>query len=287
MKPKVDSFFQATCMGGAFLGLLLVGAFACVLIFSSWDIWKTQPLELLFSSNWNPSENHYGAAGALIGTLLTTAFALLLAVPLAFATALCILRAPPKIAHPLAQALDLLAAIPSLVYGMWGLFVLCPLVQEGLATIGIETTGFGLFSSSLVLALMILPYIAAIMREVLSQTSTALTEAAYGVGCTSWEVNWHILARANKRGLVGGIFIGLGRALGETMAVLFVCGGITELPHSLFDGCTTLAATIANDFAEATALHKSALFGLGTILFVFSFLIQACTVHLLKDSNEA
>ena len=166
---------------------------------------------------------------------------------------------------------------------MWGLFVLCPLLQSALAAVGVETTGFGVLAAALVLALMVLPYVSAVMRDALAQTPPALLESAAGVGCTRWEAMWDVVVRAQKRAFVGGILIGLGRALGETMAVLFVCGGVTEIPTGLFEGCTTIAATLANDFAEADGLHKSALFGLGAILLVLEFGIQIITQSLVKN----
>lgn len=271
---SVDALFASACLAGAALGLVLAAALVAELGAASADIWRAEGLRFLFSSNWDPASGAYGAAGALVGTLATTALALLLAVPLAFAAALFVNAAPPWAARPLAHALDLLAAIPSVIYGMWGLFVLCPLLQDGLGRLGVETTGFGLLPAALVLALMVLPYVSAVMRNVLAQTPAALVEAAMGVGCTRWEAVWDVVVRARRRGLVGGILIGLGRALGETMAVLFVCGGVTAIPTGLLDGCTTIAATLANDFAEADGLHKSALFGLGAILLVLEFAIQ-------------
>ena len=283
MKISIDAVFKAVCLAGAALGLALAAALVAELGFASADIWRAEGLRFVFSSEWDPSSGAFGAAGALVGTLATTALALLVAVPLAFAAALFVNAAPPWAAKPLAHALDLLAAIPSVVYGMWGLFVLCPLLQEAFGRLGVETTGFGLLPAALVLALMVLPYISAVMRDALAQAPVALVEAARGVGCTRWEAVWHVVVRAQRRGLAGGILIGLGRALGETMAVLFVCGGVAAIPSGLFDGCTTIAATLANDFAEASGLHKSALFGLGAILLALEFAIQVAARRLLIE----
>ena len=274
--------FKSACFIGASVGLLLAVALIAVLGFASADIWKAEGLTFVFSSDWDPSGGSFGAGGAIVGTLATTALALLVAVPLAFAAALFVNAAPPWAAKPLAHALDLLAAIPSIIYGMWGLFILCPLLQETLSRVGIETTGFGLLAAALVLALMVLPYVSAVMRDALAAAPVTLAEAAAGVGCTRWEATWDILVKSQKRALLGGILIGLGRALGETMAVLFVCGGVNAIPTGLFDGCTTIAATLANDFAEAVDLHKSALFGLGSILLAFEFAIQGATQWLVK-----
>lgn len=283
MKLSVDNLFKSICFAGVAAGLILAVALVLELGYASSDIWRAEGLKFIYSSEWDPGAGVFGAAGAIVGTLITTALALLLAVPLAFAAALFVNSAPPWAAKPLAQALDLLAAIPSVIYGMWGLFVLCPLLQELFAKCGIETTGFGLIPAAAVLALMVLPYISAVMRDVLAQAPVALTESAMGVGCTRWEATWNVIVKAQRRGLVGGILIGLGRALGETMAVLFVCGGINAIPTSLFDGCTTIAATLANDFAEADGLHKSALFGLGAILLALEFVIQIITQKFLKE----
>ena len=282
MKRSTDTLFKSACFIGASVGLLLAVALIAVLGFASADIWKAEGLTFVFSSDWDPSGGSFGAGGAIVGTLATTALALLVAVPLAFAAALFVNAAPPWAAKPLAHALDLLAAIPSIIYGMWGLFILCPLLQETLSRVGVETTGFGLLAAALVLALMVLPYVSAVMRDALAAAPVTLAEAAAGVGCTRWEATWDILVKSQKRALLGGILIGLGRALGETMAVLFVCGGVNAIPTGLFDGCTTIAATLANDFAEAVDLHKSALFGLGSILLAFEFAIQGATQWLIK-----
>ena len=282
MKHATDTIFKVICWAGVSLGLVLAAALILELGIASSDVWKSQGLKFLFSSEWDPGAGVFGAGGAIVGTLATTVLALIIAVPLAFAAALFVNAAPPWAGKPLAHALDLLAAIPSVIYGMWGLFVLCPLLQEVFEKFGIETTGFGLLPAALVLALMVLPYVSAVMRDVLAQAPVSLTEAAMGVGCTRWEAVWNILVKAQRRGLVGGILIGLGRALGETMAVLFVCGGVNAIPTGLLDGCTTIAATLANDFAEADGLHKSALFGLGAVLLALEFVIQIVTQRLLK-----
>lgn len=283
MKLSTDTLFKSSCFAGVTVGLLLAVSLIAELGFASADIWKADGLKFIFSTEWDPSSGSFGAGGAIVGTLATTLLALVIAVPLAFAAALFVNDSPPWAKRPLAHALDLLAAIPSVIYGMWGLFVLCPLLQDGLAAVGIETTGFGLLPSALVLSLMVLPYISAVMRDVLAQAPVALAESAMGVGCTRWEAVWHIIVRSQRRGIVGGILIGLGRALGETMAVLFVCGGVNAIPTGLFDGCTTIAATLANDFAEADGLHKSALFGLGAVLLVLEFGIQIVTQRLIRE----
>lgn len=281
-----EAAFRGICKAGAVAGLVVAIALVAVIVKESALACRTAGFSLVLSSEWNPADGSFGAAGALIGTAATTLLSLVIAVPLAFAAALFVNAAPPKIAAPAAHALDLLAAIPSVIYGMWGLFVFCPLLQSALAKIGIEYTGFGLIPSALVLALMVLPYISAVMRDILAQTPVALVESAMGVGCTRWEATWDVVVRSRKAGLLGAIMIGLGRALGETMAVLFVCGGVSAIPTSLFDGCTTIAATLANDFAEADGVHKSALFALGGILLAFEFAIQAATIPLIRERRK-
>lgn len=283
---NIDNIFRRGCQVCAATGLIIAVAIIIELIWSSLDIWKFQGLSFLLSDNWDPSSESFGAAGAILGTIESTFIALVISVPLAFAAALFVNAAPPWASKPLAHALDLLAAIPSIIYGMWGLFVMCPLLQSCLSSFGIETTGFGLLASALVLSLMILPYISAVMRDVLAQAPVALTEAAMGVGCTRWEATWDVVVRSQKRGIAGGILIGLGRALGETMAVLFVCGGIASIPKSLFDGCTTIAATLANDFAEAGAMHRSALFALGVVLLIMELGIQMIAERLLSERKR-
>lgn len=288
MKRLMDTeaAFRLVCKAGAITGLLIAGAIAVTIILESSLAWKTAGLSIVFSSDWNPAAGSFGAAGALVGTVATTLLALLIAIPLAFAAALFVNSAPPKIAVPAAHALDLLAAIPSVIYGMWGLFVLCPVLQKAFLKIGIEYPGFGIIPAATVLALMVLPYISAVMRDVLAQVPAALVESAMGIGCTRWEATWNIAARSCKAGLLGAVMIGLGRALGETMAVLFVCGNVTEIPTGFFDGCTTVAATLANDFAEAGGVHKSALFALGGILLAFEFAIQAATSALTGERKS-
>lgn len=277
-----DPVFRWLCLGCAALcGLLMVGFFVQLAI-ASGDAWRTFGLGFFSSAEWDPVAERFGALPAIVGTLLTTAIALVIALPLAFVSALFIVDAPPWLSRLLGQAVDLLAAIPSIIYGMWGLFVLTPIMQRIMAFFGIETNGFGLLTSALILTLMILPYICAVMRDVLRMTPPMLREAAFGIGCTRWETARDILMRYGIRGLLGGVFIGLGRALGETMAVLFVAGNVMRVPHALTDGCTTIAATLANNFAEADGLQRSALFALGLILLVMAFLIQLLAQYYLR-----
>ncbi len=295
---KIDNIFKFLCFGCAgVIGLLMLGFFI-QLTLSSFDCWRTFGFGFLFSTEWDPAAEQFGALPSVVGTLITTGLALLIALPLAFSAARYLVDARPLAGELLSHAIDLLAAIPSVIYGMWGLFVLAPLMQNHvqpflaetlclgqLPFIGTDFTGFGLFTAGLILALMILPYICAVMRDVFRMTPGVLRESAYGIGCTRWEVARDIVLRYGIRGILGGVFIGLGRALGETMAVLFVIGNLMEMPHTVFDSCTTISATLANNFAEAEGLQRSSLFALGLILLAMSFGIQVLAQYYLHATG--
>ena len=282
----LDSAFRTACiicLGGC--GVLTLTLFL-QLASASGEAWQTFGWGFLISTEWDPVTNVYGALPAIVGTLLTTGLALFIALPLAFVCALQIVDAPPVLSKILSHGIDLLAAIPSVIYGMWGLFILCPLLQEAFWLLEIDTNGFGLLAASLILALMILPYICAVMRDVLKMTPVLLKEAAMGAGCTTWECARDILLRHGAKELLGGVFIGLGRALGETMAVLFVVGNVIEIPGSPLEGCTTIAATLANNFAEAEGLQQSVLFALGLILLLMAFGIQILAHCYLRKTAQ-
>lgn len=302
---NTDSVFKTLCLGCACLiGLLMLGFFVQLFVNSS-DAWSQFGLGFLWSSEWDPVAEKFGALPSIAGTLLTTVIALVGALPLAFVSALYLTDAPPAVGRVLSQAIDLLAAIPSVIYGMWGLFVLAPLMQTYVQPFLAETlrlaeapvvgqflvsdagyNGFGFFTAGLILALMILPYICAIMRDVFKMTPAVLRESAYGIGCTRWECAKDIVMRFGVRGLLGGVFIGLGRALGETMAVLFVIGNLTDVPAAVFDSGTTIAATLANNFAEAHGMQRSALFALGLVLLAMSFAIQVFAQYYLHLTSS-
>ena len=293
-----DRYFSAFCRACAVLtGVLLLGIFL-QLGWHSAPAWARFGLGFLWSCDWDPSQDLYGAGPHMAGTLLTTVLALLLSVPTAFAAALFLTEAAPRVARPLSFGVDLLAAIPSVIYGMWGLFILAPLMQEHVQPLlarlpgagylfGTEYNGFGFLTAGCILALMILPYMCAVMRDVFAMTPPVLREAAYGAGCTRREVTCDIVLRYGIRGILGGVFIGMGRALGETMAVLFVIGNIMEVPAGLFSGGTTIAATLANNFAEADGLQKSSLFALGLLLLIMSFGIQVTAQYYLHKTSAA
>ncbi len=301
---QTDTIFRTTCLLCASLaGLLMLGIFIQLGMHSA-DTWSRFGLSFLWTQDWDPAADLYGAWPNIAGTLLTTAIALLIAIPLSFVAALFVTEAPGWLAKPLSHCIDLLAAIPSVIYGMWGLFVLVPLLQEhvqpflvdelrltelpgGTWLLGEGYSGFGFFTAGIILSLMILPYMSAIMRDVFRMTPPMLRESAYGLGCTRWETTRDVIMRYGIRGLLGGIFIGMGRALGETMAVLFVIGNMMDLPAGLFSSGTTIAATLACNFAEADGLQLSALFALGLILLLMSFSIQVAAQYYLHLTRGA
>lgn len=291
---RVDRIFRITALLSALLIPAVLIAFLVQLGLGSAPAWREFGIGFLFGTDWDPVADRYGALPAIVGTLLTTAIALLISIPPAFVTALFLVDAPPAVGAALSQALDLLAAIPSVIYGMWGLFVLVPLMQDHVQPFLSETlglgripffgeygNGFGFLTASLILGLMILPYMSAVMRNVFKMTPGMLRESAYGVGCTRWETARDIVMRYGVRGLLGGIFIGLGRALGETMAVLFVIGNVSMLPDSLYAGGTTIAATLANNFAEADGILRAVLFALGLVLLTMSLGVQVLAQYYL------
>ena len=249
-------------------------------------------LGFLFSTNWNPVTEQFGGAPAVMGTLITSFLALLFAVPLSFGIALYINElAPPWLKRPVSIAIELLAAIPSIIYGMWGLFVFAPWFGDNIQpwitehTSGIPILGslfdgppmgIGMFTASLILAIMIMPFITAIMREVFGLVPSVLKESAYGLGATTWEVSWNVVLPYTRIGVVGGVMLGLGRALGETMAVTFVIGNAHNISASLFMPGGTISSVLANEFTEAVGdMYTSSLFALGLILFMVTFVVLA------------
>jgi phosphate transport system permease protein len=299
---KSDSLFKWLCLVSAsIIGILMLGFFIQLTVSSS-EIWQTYGLGFLVSRDWDPVNDHYGALPSIVGTLVTTAISLIIALPLAFSAALYLVDARPLVGEILGHAIDLLAAIPSIIYGMWGLFVLAPLMQDYVEPFLVETlklntlpvvgkyvgsdyNGFGLLTAGIILSIMILPYICAILRDVFLMTPPMLRESAYGIGCTKWETAKDIILRYGIRGILGAVFIGLGRALGETMAVLFVIGNIMDMPENLLSGATTIASTLANNFPEADGLQRSALFALGLVLLVMSFSIQILAQYYLHATS--
>lgn len=296
---RTDTYFKLVCGSCALLvGMLLFGLFL-QLSWHSAEAWERFGPGFLWSSEWDPSEDVYGALPHIAGTVFTTVTALIISIPLAFAAALFLSETPRWLSTPLSHGVDLLAAIPSVVYGMWGLFILVPLMQEhvqpwlaeelnllnwpgGTWLLGEDYNGFGFLTAGIILAIMVLPYMCAVMRDVFAMTPPMLKESAYGIGCTRWETTRDVVLRYGIRGIMGGIFIGMGRALGETMAVLFVIGNLMDMPAGLFSGGTTIAATLAANFAESEGLQQSALFALGLILMCMCLAIQIIAQYYLK-----
>lgn len=294
-----DRLFFWVVRGFAAFTLLVLAGIIVSLIVGAWPAIKQFGLPFLWTSDWNPPADKYGALIPIYGTLITSAIALIIAVPVSFGIALCLTEiAPGWLKRPLGTAIELLAAIPSIVYGMWGLLIFTPLfathVQPFLAdTLGKlpligglfsgPPIGIGLLNAGVILAIMILPFIAAVMRDVFETVPAMLKESAYGVGATTWEVVWNVVLPYSKVGVIGGIMLGLGRALGETMAVTFVIGNSSAFQgFTLFAPGNSITSALANEFAEAnTPMHASALIELGLILFLITFIVLSLAKLLL------
>ncbi len=299
-----DKVFAALCLGAGVLVLLTLGGIIVTLFLGGLPAFRHFGLEFLISTRWDPVEGReeFGAFISIFGTVVSSILAILLAVPVAFGIAYFLTElAPPALRRPIGTAVELLAAVPSIIYGMWGLFVLVPFVQmniqlafgEALAAIPLvgflfesrSFAGTSLFSAALVLAIMILPFIAATMRDVFEQVPPVYKESAYALGATRWEVMRGVVIPYTRISVVGGIMLGLGRALGETMAVTFVIGNANRMPQGIFDPATTIASVIAMEFPESLAgsLQQSALFAIGFLLFLISFIVLAASRWLLRS----
>jgi phosphate transport system permease protein len=252
---------------------------------------------------WDPVNNEYGALIAIAGTLVTSLLALMLAFPVSFGIALFLTEiCPVWLKRPLGTAVELLAGVPSIIYGMWGLFIFAPffadhvqpVLQATLGKIPVSgelfqgaMMGIGMLTAGIILAVMIIPFIASVMRDVFETCPAVLKESAYALGCTRWEVVRRIVLPYTRVGVVGGVMLGLGRALGETMAITFVIGNAHKLSWSLFAAGNSIASTLANEFAEAEAgLHISSLFALGLILFVITFIVLAAAKFMLLQMGK-
>jgi phosphate transport system permease protein len=290
------------------LVLLTLGGIIVTLFLGGLPAFQRFGLDFLISTRWDPVEGReeFGAFISIFGTVVSSILAIIFAVPVAFGIAYFLTElAPPWLRRPVGTAIELLAAVPSIIYGMWGLFVLVPFVQtriqlafgetlEAIPLIGFlfesrSFAGTSLFSAALVLAVMILPFIAATMRDVFEQVPPVYKESAYGLGATRWEVMRGVVIPYTRISVVGGIMLGLGRALGETMAVTFVIGNANRMPQSLFDPSTTIASVIAMEFPESLAgsPQQSALFAIGFLLFVISFIVLATSRWLLRSRLKA
>ena len=305
-KPKgatFDPLFKALCFAAATALLASMTGVIIALVIGGWPALHKFGIHFFTSTSWNPVTEVYGAKGPIVGTLVSSILALIFSLPIAFGVAVFLVEFCPRaLRRPIGVAVELLAGVPSIVYGMWGLFVFAPLfakyVQLPLMmkaepgslleklTDGVPN-GANILTASIILAIMILPYMAAVLRELLLSVPAQVRESAYGLGGTSNEVVWRVCLPYIRRSAVGAVMLGLGRALGETMAVTFVIGNAHGLPKSLFDSGSTIASTIANEFNEATgAMHVSALIALGLVLFLITFAVLALARALLGSDKH-
>ena len=290
--------------GFAALVLAILTGIVISLVVGAWPAFEHFGPGFITRVEWDPVNDEYGALIAIAGTLITSVLALLIAVPVSFVIAVFLTEiCPTWLRRPLGTAVELLAGVPSIIYGMWGLFVFAPLFADHvqpllqatfgeMPVIGVlfqgPTMGIGMLTAGLILSVMIIPFIASVMRDVFETCPSILKESAYALGCTRWEVVRKIVLPYTRIGVVGGVMLGLGRALGETMAITFVIGNAHKLSWSLFAAGNSIASTLANEFAEAEAgLHMSSLFALGLILFVITFIVLAAAkLMLLKMSKR-
>ena len=293
-----DMAFHALTKTAAIAVLVILSGVIVALIMGSAPAFHAFGFSFVTTEVWNPVTEQFGALAPIYGTLVTSAIAMLIAVPVGllvafFLTELC----PPLIRRPIAIAIELLAGIPSIIYGIWGLFVFAPFLQKYIQPFLIAVFGdvpllssifegppygIGMLTAGLILAIMVLPSITAISRDVFDAVPPVLKEAAYGVGCTTWEVFRYVVLPYTRVGVIGGMMLGLGRALGETMAVTFVIGNAHHVSASILAPGTTISAAIANEFTEAVGdLYTSSLIALGLILFVITFIVLAVSRYLL------
>ncbi len=297
---RTDGLFKFITLIGAAILLLIIAALFVQLIRSSELAFKTFGWSFIWSGEWNPIRGQFGAASSIYGTLVSTAIAMLFAVPLSIFIALFLVElAPPTISRWIGIGIELLAAMPSIIYGMWGLFVFAPFmgkyIQPFLQSVFGNSVlfqgppiGIGMLTAGIILTFMILPFISAVTRDVFGMVPSVVKESAYGMGATTWEVTRQVTLRYGIRGIIGGAFLGLGRAIGETMAVTFVIGNSHRIVLSLFAPANSITATLANEFAEASEpLYLSALIELGLILFVITFFIQAVSQIWLKRVRKS
>ena len=286
----------------AVAALIVVGIFAGViasLVIGAMPSIKAFGLPFVYTEAWNPVTEKFGALASVYGTLVTSALAMLIAVPVGIGIAIFLTEICPRpLRRPIGIAIELLAGIPSIIYGIWGLFVFAPGFQQSLQPWLVDlfanlpflqdlfagpSYGIGTFTAALILSIMILPFISAVTRDVFETVPPILKEAAYGLGCTTWEVMWRVVLPFARAGVVGGAMLALGRALGETMAVTFVIGNAHHIQGSLFAPGTTISATIANEFTEAVGeLYLSSLIEMGLILFFITFVVLASAQVMLR-----
>jgi phosphate transport system permease protein len=297
-----DASFRLLTRSAAIAVLLILSGIIVSLVHGAWPALRAFGPSFLWQEVWNPVTEKFGAAAPIYGTLVTSIIAMLIAVPVGlfiaiFLTELC----PMWLRRPIGIAIELLAGIPSIIYGIWGLFVFAPFLQQHVQPFLIDTFasvpglstlfagppyGIGMLTAGLILAVMVLPFITSISRDVFAAVPPVLKEAAYGLGCTTWEVSRFVVLPYARVGVIGGVMLGLGRALGETMAVTFVIGNAHSISASILQPGTTISATIANEFTEAVGdLYTSSLIALGLILFVITFIVLAAARLMLMRLN--
>ncbi|KQO72731.1 phosphate ABC transporter permease subunit PstC [Methylobacterium sp. Leaf89] len=299
-----DSLFRAASYGAAILVLLFLAGILASIAYGAWPAFREFGLGFITSSVWNIGQEQYGGLVAIVGTLASAVLALLIGVPLSLGIAVYLTQLCPGWARkPVSMTIELLASVPSIIYGMWGLFVFAPLfarfvqvpvsnLVEGMPIVGTlfyarVPSGVGILTAGIILAIMIVPFVASITRDMLDQIPTVLRESAYGIGCTTWEVVRHVLVPQASVSIIGAIMLGLGRALGETMAVTFVIGNANRLSGSVFDPGSTIASRIANEFNEADGMQLNALMALGCILFVITFFVLIVARLLTRRAKVA
>lgn len=297
--PWADTVFAVLAHGAAWLTLALLAGIIVSLVIGAWPAISEFGLAFLWTAEWDPVQERFGGLAMIYGTLMTSFIALVIAVPVSFGIALFLTELSPGwLKRPLGIAVELLAAVPSIVYGMWGLLVFGPILarwvqqplQQALAEVPLlanlvsgPPVGIGMLSAGIILAIMVIPFIASVMRDVFQVTPAMLKESAYGLGATTWEVVFKVVLPYTKTGVIGGIMLGLGRALGETMAVTFVIGNFNQLDSlSLFEAANSITSALANEFAEAgEGLHQASLIYLGLVLFLITFVVLAASKLLL------
>ena len=295
-----DAIFARSTQFFALLVLVTLLAIVGSLVYGAWPTITQVGPKFLVDGAWDPVRSLFGGLAPLWGTIITATIAMVIAVPVSFGIAIFLTEmCPPVLKRPLGTAVELLAAIPSIIYGMWGLFIFAPLFGEyvqpaltatvgKLPVIGIlfqgSPIGIGVLSAGIILSVMVIPFTASVMRDVFETTPAILKESAYGLGATTWEVMWNVVLPYTKTGVVGGVMLGIGRALGETMAVTFVIGNAYNISLKLFEPGNSIASSLANEFNEASdPLHLSALISLGLVLFMLTFCVLAASRLMLSS----
>jgi phosphate transport system permease protein len=296
---RSEATFRSLTFGASVIVLAVFAGILIALAAGAWPAISRFAFGFLTSTAWNPVTEHFGALPAIYGTLITSALAMLVAVPVGIGIAIFLTELCPRaFRRPVGIATELLAGVPSIIYGIWGAFVFAPFFQQYLqpriidAFSGVPLLsdlfagppyGIGIFTASLIVSIMILPFISSVTRDVFETVPSMLKEAAYGLGCTTWEVTWNVVLPYARSGIVGGAMLALGRALGETMAVTFVIGNAHKIPGSLFAPGTTISAAIANEFTEAESeIYRASMIETGLILFFITFVVLAAAQLMIR-----